>query len=299
MRCRTCFAVMMVIFLSVGLSGCATLSEADLCRAEGARLEAAQQLEFFAKAVAEDDVVTAASLLAARVPPQERSRLENTLRKASWLEMYTGYTLDAAGAVSHKSARAWLGGEVELSVPAANARGLEFKDQFCLAKTAHGWAVVDFALHEPLLGEEVDLPREDKEKVRARVKWVFDRLRMKKPEQVFASLPRENASRWRTGSLSFWRRLVGGRRTVRCILDDLVMVTKFDILRWPDPDRYLPTAYMSLAEVLLVYDVPYVWPQGGISQEDNLRIEIFLRKRNEQWEYHMIRFYARGIPDSL
>jgi len=163
-------------------------------------------------------------------------------------------------------------------------------------RTPTGWALNDFLLKEPLPAEAVDLPEPDREQVRQMVKLFFSRLKEGKATEIFVSLPNEIGAQYRVGTRSMWQKIFGDGGEPYCILNDLKRVLEFDVQNWPDPDRYLPTAYVSALEVVVIYDVPYVWPEGGIYKEDNLRIEIFLRKKKGGWNYRVLRLYAKGIP---
>jgi len=241
MKAAKLLTIAVIAWVFVLAGGCATLTPTELQQVERARQEAAEVLDSFARAVADDDVEAAMALVAPGV--------KNMVSKAMWLESYTGYELDAEGAVSRKGPRAWLERQVALTVPGTNAKGMELRDRFVLVRTPTGWALNDFSLREPIPGEEVDLPESDREQVRQKVKLFFNRLKEGRATEIFVSLPNEMGAQYRTGTRSMWQKIFGGGGEVYCILDDLKRVLEFDVQNWPDPDRYLPTAYVSALEV--------------------------------------------------
>jgi len=125
MKAAKLLAIAAIVWVSVLAGGCATLTLTELQQVERARQEAAKVLNSFAKAVADDDVEAAMALVAPGVPGSRHMALKNMVSKAMWLESYTGYELDAEGAVSRKGPRAWLERQEICSGANANRLGPE------------------------------------------------------------------------------------------------------------------------------------------------------------------------------
>lgn len=296
---RTLTTALLTILVLAFTQGCRTLTKAEQEQAEKNRRQAVELLNSFADAVANDDVESAGDCLAPGVSPSKRSRLERRIAIATWLELYTGYELEAQKAAAWTDADEWLEREVRLWVPAANRQGVEFEDGFTLAPTQGGeWGMVDFSLQEPLVGEAVDLPEEDREKVKALVGWVIEQLQGDAPERVLGRLPQTDSAQLRPVTRTWWEWLTGARPQTRWIHDDLSRMMEFHILHWPDPDQSLPVAYVGEGQVMVFYDIPYVWPQGGITRTDELRVEMFLRRGLKGWKLDLLRLYGKGIPGS-
>ena len=111
-------------------------------------------------------------------------------------------------------------------------------------------------------------------------------------------LPKGKGLRYRKAKRSFWRSLLGGQPRRYSIDEDLQIMREFTILTWPDPAKELPLAFVAPGTVVACYDVPYVWFEGGVTERDNLRMEIFLGWRQDRWELLLLRLYGKGIPDS-
>lgn len=286
----TCIGAAVCAVLLAG--GCAGLTQADIEAASAARESAAETLDEFARALRNDDVNAAMSLVAPAVKDEKREKLRQALVDAIWHPRYTGYRLQTKEALAKASARKWRRKKVALRVTGVNARGKESEDRFVLVRTPAGRLLKDFSIRRLEPGKAADLPDKDRLPVLEKVRFVFRCLQEGKPGRVFYALPEKKSVRYRP--------LASARGTsgLHSVYDDLRTMLKFDLEGWPNPDENLPLTYVSPGVVAVVYAIPYVWPDGGVTSTDVLRMAIELKKVGDVWDYQALRLSAKGIVDS-
>jgi len=222
----------------------------------------------------------------------ERTRLEVMVRQAVWMELYTGYDVQFK-APSQRGLRA---GRLSLTVLALSSRGDSFKDEYVIARSAGHWYIVGLSLQEPVKGEALNPPPADAEQIRGVLTMVLLGLKERKPGMIIAALPEDSASHFRGGNRTFWQRLWGDQPGLYPIYADLQTLEGLEVQRWPDPAAKMPLAFVNPAVVAACYDIPYLWPQsGGL---ENLRLEVLLSRRKDNWALQAIRLYGKGIPES-
>lgn len=296
-------------YLIAGLLALVTLTSAQGCsmfmtreeteKAEQNREQVVELLNSFADRVAQDDWKGAAELLSPAVRPEKEQALRREARMASWLALYTGYELEARDTVDGYSLSTWLQDRVELEVSATNEARVKWEDMFTVISAGdEGWKLVDFKLREPLEGEALDLPEEDRKEVAEVASWVLQQLQNDKYEKVLGRLPRRRSTHYRKAKQSWWQSLFSDAG-IMWLGDDLKRVTELNVQHWPDPERSLPVAFVGEGHVVVTYDIPYTWPEGGIGQTDDLRTEMFMVKTPEEWKLIMVRFYGKAITESL
>lgn len=294
MRARKALALMVILAAVAG--GCATRTAADLEYARSARRSIAATLSRFAEAVRDKDAAAAAALLSPDVPSAHRVRMEQAIKQAVWMELYTGYRLDVERAVARPGWRKLRDGRAVLKVAAANAAGVEFQDRFVAERRESDWFLSDVLLQEPVAYERLDPPAEAAREICAVLEYIFRSLEEEKPGRVLVMLPDAGALRYRASKRTFWQSLFGGQPETYSIDEDLNTLCDFAILAWPDPAKDLPLAFVAPGTVVACYDIPYHWFGAGIGRPDDLRMEIFLHLRQGRWKLLTFRLYGEGIP---
>jgi len=284
-----------VALLGAALFGCAALPKGGREGAAAAQEQLSALLLAFEQAIVRKEPQRIRPLIAQRTLPSERRRLLQAAGRACRLQWYRGYRLDAQAAAANVASRAARKGQARMRVEATNSAGERFKDKFAVVREDGGWALRQFELREPLFGEALDLPDEDEDHIRRKLNLLLERLRSRDITSIFYSLPDDPTARVRPYKGGFWSRLFGSRGGVR-IFDDLETVARFHITGWPGPDDELALGYVSDHQVMAIYDLSYVWPEGGIVKDDALRVEVMLAEREDEWDYQLLRFYAKGLP---
>ena len=275
------------------LLGCASLTQKQAEQARESRQQAAETIQKFAGALADDNVSEATGQLSPFLSAEKREELLMAVRRATWLSFYTGYQLDATKAVQNRDLNTWLRDAVELSVPASNARGAQFSQWMQLRSTPQGWKLADVALKSARRGADVDLPTQDREKVKRRMSKLLEKLKDGKYEEVSITLP--EATQVRRIHISWWEKLWGGSAPRQHVYNDLRRLEKLTIHRWPEPEKHLPTAYVSTNSVMVIYTLPYSYPARGI-HDDELRIETLMSRKDNKWKPVSLRLYGEAIP---
>lgn len=287
-----------VLALTVS-QGCSMLTKAEEQRAVQNKQQVVELLNSFANNISQDDWQSAAKLISPAVNPEKAQKLTRKAKMASWLALYTGYELDARATVEDFGDDTWLTEKVKLEVPATNAKKTKWEDIFTVIKSEDdGWALLDYKLRKPLEGEALDLPEEHRKEIASIASWVLQQLKNDKPEKVLARLPRRTSSHYRQAKQSWWSSLFSSAGT-HWLGDDLKRATEVNVQHWPDPENSLPVAFIGEGHVVVTYDIPYTWPEGGIGQTDDLRTEMFVVKTSDGWKLIMVRFYGKAIPESL
>ena len=115
---------------------------------------------------------------------------------------------------------------------------------------------------------------------------------------VMYALPKDQASRFRPPVLSWWERLIGSSVAGISVLSDLETMQEFSILAWPDLQAVPQLVYDSPNVIAVLYEVPYVWLRGGVSETDVLRMKLLYRKTPDGWTFFSIRLSGKAIPSS-
>ena len=276
------------------LAGCAAPTEAELASHAASQQEIAVLIDQFAQAVRDKDPEAASAMLGVDLNPSQRAVATVSIREATWLRLYTGYTPDSEAAAKRLSMGAARKGVAQLKVGATNADGTSFTDRFMFVRRLGKWVLANARLQQPLVGEELDLPPDVREKIRPVVKNVMQSFRQRAFTRIVTLLPAERDAYYRKPRPSFWQRLFGSYAEYS-LYDDLERVRGFEVLHWPDADKELPLGFLGPTYVVAVYDVPYTWPEGGIDRPDNLRVELFVLCKHGEWRLHRLKLYAKGL----
>jgi len=280
----------------LAVAGCAAPTQAEIAQHAEAQKEIAGLINEFAEAVRSKDAHAAAEVFGSEMYPTQRAIAELELRQSIWLRLYTGYKPDAGEAAAKVSFRAVRKGVAELKVPATNDDQLHFVDRYTFARRGEIWDLVAVKLQEPLVGEDLDPPQDVTEKIRAVVKPVMKSIENKTPTRIMTSLPPERTAHYRVIERTFWQKLLGAYPGEYGLYEDLELVNQFEVLRWPNPDEEMPLGFIGPTYVVVAYDIPYTWPEGGIHRPDILCVELFLVCKKEEWRMHRVRLYGKGIP---
>ena len=286
---------LLLIVPVLALIGCTSLTTQQREEVKTAQQQAVKTLNAFAEAVAADDVPAAMEQVSTGVPAGRKGTLTTQVRRATWLSAYTGYSLAAEEAVMDIDEDAWLSGNVRRTLVASNSRGNSFEDTFELGKTDAGWKLTDFKLNKPIQGEDVDLPEEHRKVVAEKISKVINQMKAGDYAYIFTSLPER--ARLRQPKYSWWQSLIGSVPQPISIYSDLLQFDSLDVHRWPDPSTELPAAYVSTNAVMVIYTIPYSWPERGI-MDDQLQMETLMARQKGEWKMLLLRFYGEGIPGS-
>ncbi len=292
LRAKTAAAFVLIVLLVAG--GCASPTPAELESAGSARHRVVEMLDGFSAAIRNKDARAAMAFVDPEAVPARKALFKAALDEAVWMARYTGYRTEAEQAASSLSPRALARGRAEMKVWASNTAGERFREKHPLVCRAGEWFLADVPLRRPVRGEPLDPPPEEAEKIRRVLRPVVESLKGGRPEEVMAALPAERSAYYRRAG----RRATRAGSQQRSIYDDLRTMGEFEVLNWPDPESDLPLAFVGLAAVVVCYDIPYSWPEGGIYEADNLRMEIFFVRKRGRWELHLLRLYGKGIPGS-
>lgn len=291
----------LTLFLLVGLTvGCAGPTPQDLAAAARGREQAARLLGTFAVAVRLDAPELVPPLLAPTLGEGKARELERQVEGVIWLRRYTGYALDAEGALADAGWRKWREGPVRLKVPCTNADGQRFEDEFELTMVDRQWRIRDFRLSRPREGDALDLPDAVADQVWPQVRSILNNMKEGHVSDVYYQLPDKPACRYRPPKLSWWERLLGrGPGGWLNIYRDLDRMKRFIVSEhWPEPQDARDLVRVPPDRFMAVYEVPYVWPEGGIEQTDTLRIELVFRNVGDTWTFYTLRLSCAGIPYS-
>jgi hypothetical protein len=56
--------------------------------------------------------------------------------------------------------------------------------------------------------------------------------------------------------------------------------------------------YDSPHTIAVLYKLPYLWLEGGVSEPDVLRVKLIFSSTREGWAFYTIRLSGKGIPYS-
>ncbi len=285
--------------LLIGLTvGCAAPTVQNLQVAEQGREEAGRLLSAFGEAVRQDSPHLVEPLLAPTLSRGKAREILNCTEAVVWLRRYTGYKIDAEAVLRGVGWRKWESGAFWVKVPCTNSMGRRFKDRFALARVDGQWSIYDLELTGPRSGDALDPPEEVRKQLWPKIQVILDNMREGHISEIFYELPEEDACRKRSPKLSWWRRLLRLSPGSQGIYDDLERLEEFLISDWPLAEEVYGLAYVPTRGIMAVYQVPYVWPEGGIREADILRIQIVFMKSGETWTFYTLRLSGKGIPYS-
>jgi hypothetical protein len=275
--------------------GCTAPTTRDLVAIDQGKEQTALLLNSFAEAVRMKDSERLARLLPPGTPVGQLRTATVHFDQATWLLVYKGYTIDTDAALDRVRWQDWVEGRVSLAAPGSNFENFRLLDSFSLVRVEEKWYIRGFRLAQPMEKDLLDPPEEEIEKLRPLVQEVMDDLRNGRAGHIDSRLPRE--ARFRERRLTFWQRLsVEGPVTPVPVIDDLRLVQQFYIRRWPDPDEAFQLAYLGSGRVVAFHEIPYDWPEGGITQTDTMTIEMTFRKDGDGWSLYMVRLFGLAFP---
>lgn len=277
------------------LAGCVTPTPEELEIVEDARTQTAALLESFEEVVTSGDPAKLEPILS----PQrttELKLLEFQVLQANWLEAYRGYELDAEKALAQTDWQIWLNRKVRVTVPGYNVFGEEVLDRFEFLKINDDWRIRDFKLQTPEPGDVLNPPDYIKKALQPVAAQVLENLKSNRTIPIMYMLPEDVRSRFREPRATFWDRLFkGGIPEFIPIFDDLETVEFLSIREWPAPDD-VSYGYAEGGGIMAVYEVPYAWPEGGITEPDIMRVEVVFLKGPEGWVLHTIYLVGEAFP---
>ncbi|MHC4789083.1 MAG: hypothetical protein ACYS8K_07765 [Planctomycetota bacterium] len=262
-------------------AGCVAPNPQQRQAAEAGRARAAALLASFAAAVGQKDSDGLPPLLDPLMSQREVRRR---------------YSLEVESALEGLSWRDWQEDELEIRVEGSNAAREELEDEFQLVRTEGEWYVWDFTLAEPERGERLDPPPDVVAEILPRVRQIVELLKEGSAGPLLYQLPDDPSSKYRMPKLSWWEKLKFGKSVPPIHLStDMAVLQRFSFGRWPDPEEDLYFVHASSSTITAVYEVPYLWPAGGVSETDILRVEMTFLQEEQGWSLFRLRFVGEGI----
>lgn len=283
-----------IVALGVIAAGCAATPEQRQA-VQQARLEAMELLDGFAAAIQEKAPDALRPLLAPRTGQSRFVELGLRMRNASWLEFYSGYTLDVRHAVENVRSARWLDGEAELTVAGSNAQGERFEDQFVLSRGQGGWYIKDFTLRQPEPGDPLDPPPQVAEQIRPQVVQIMTWLKEGRIGEIYYAMPEEPQFRYRMPKLSFWQKLSAGDVGPISVFTDLQRFRRLTIAAWPDLSQPLELEWLAPGAMNAVYELPYAWQSPEL---ETLTVRLTFVEKAGAWTFHQISLVGAAMPYS-
>jgi len=294
---RTSHGLLLFACLAVAAGGCAGLPSKEEPEVRALRQQAANVLDTFAAALRHDTPELVDPLLAPALSGGRSRELKKRAENVVWLQRYEGYTLDSEAALADVSRKELQRGAFRVEVPASNQRGERLEHEFELVLIDGHWRIRDFQITDPAPGDALDLPAAVKDEIMPQLVFVLENMKLGRTADVFYELPDINVCRHRPIRLSWWQNLFSGKSGGWLSLyEDLERTKQFHFPDWPEPDEVYGWAYVPPGGVMAVYEVPYIWREGGINEPDVLRIHVIFMKMEGQWRFYTLRLSGEGIP---
>lgn len=279
-------------------TGCVTPTPMELEAVDQARVQARQVLDSFAQALRERNAQALDPLVDPRLKPRDVRMLKRKLIVASSMVFYEDYSPDLDKAIADVYWRTWTQDEASVGVPYSVPFGPEHTDLFTLTNKEGRWYLYDIDLRDSKPGELLNPPDDVKRLLGDKAAELLERLRKAELMGIFYELPSTPSCRYRRLERTWWEKAVQGKPDVIHLLSDLEMVQKFTMLDWPSPDE-VSYAHAPGDGVAVFYEIPYVWPDGGIDKTDMLRVEFVFLPLKEGWLFYQLLLKGKGVPWSL
>lgn len=286
------------VVLSALAVGCAAATPEDLMASRAGSEQVARLLESFADAVRMKDPAMVRPLLSPLLGPDQVVEREARLREASWLASYSGYALDTPLALLGTSWRRWRRPELDLEVPGTATFGRRFEDEFELVRIDGEWRIDDFHMTRPREGDVLQPPEGVKRQLEAKARQITADLQAGRIGSVLSELPSKGSGLFREPTRSFWQKLFGMSAPQVPLYYDFELLGKLTVTRWPQPEDPVVFCYAGSGCVAVHYELPYVWPEGGIRQKDILRMSLIFLDTQQGWAFYSIRLSGKAIPYS-
>ena len=292
--------IILACILAVGLAvGCASPTPQEQSLADRGKAQGIELLTTFAGAISDKSPAQIDAVLAPGLPKQRVTELKVRLERASWMERYSGYKLDARAALDALSWKDWLEPDVRVRLSATSAAGRPLLDEIVLVRVGEKWYISDFTLPKRTEQDPIDPPQRLRADLEPLIGAILTELASGDIGEIYYSLPNEDSAHYRTPKVGFWENLSGeGPGGAVSIYDtDLTNVKQFHVAAWPAPNeaRFFE---VSSGRIKAVFDVQYDWPDGGITEADTLHIELTFARTAEKWIFQRIALSAKGIPYS-
>jgi hypothetical protein len=292
---RATLRLLAVCAACTAATGCLTPTPEELEMVDSARAQAVSLLKTFEEVVRSGDPAGLQPILS----PQRTTRLkllELQIVQANWLESYRGYEIDAEKTLAQTDWQIWLSRKVRTTVPGYNIYGEQVLDRFEFLKIKDKWWISDFQLQKPNPGDVLDPPDYVKKELQPVAAQILENLKTGRTVPVMYMLPDNAASRIRRPRTTFWERLfTGGIPDFIPIFDDLETVEFLSVRDWPAPDDLI-YGYAEGDGIMAVYEVPYVWPDGGVTEPDIMRVEVVFLRRPQGWLLSTIYLVGEAFP---
>jgi len=251
-------------------------------------------LDTLAQAVRLREPALIEPLLPPGMPQQQVEVMKEQLERTTWLQLYKGYTVDAEAAVKRVKWQRWREGAATVTVPGANSMGDHMVDVVSVVRVEDKWYIRNIGLARPMPGDAVEPPEEIMQAIRPLVRQTMADLRAGNAGPIHYRLPK--GAQFRMPKRSWWQKITSAQEVGPIpILDDIRLVQRFSIHRWPGPDEPFYLAYLAPNRLTAFYDVPYDWPEGGINEPDIMRIEMTFQQDTEGWSLYILRLFGKAF----
>ena len=280
--------------LAAGCLGVPAPTAADLEALEQDRADVQGVLASFAQALKDRDPEAFQALLAPHVRPEEAAQLKRKFALACLMAFYEDYSPELAEPVRSLAWEEWNRAVLTVNIPYADRYRITTVDTFRLEYADGRWYLVGLELKPVAADEPLNPPDEVKVLLRDSAGELLEMLSTGRYMEVYYAIP--STSRVRYIELTWWQRVRGAIPQAVDILNELRRVTQdFNVLTWPRADEAVFVGLVGGA-IGVHYDVPYVWPNGGITTPDLLRVQFIFLPSGEGWTFYQLRLIAAGIP---
>lgn len=152
------------------------------------------------------------------------------------------------------------------------------------------------AVPEP--GDALDPPQEVRQQIGPKVRGMMSEMKDGRMAAILYELPDKSSARERPLTLPWWQSFWMSRTPGIPIVQDLGIMRQFTMRAWPDPQREPRYVYDSPDTIAVLYELPYVWLEGGIDKTDILRLKFIFLKASEGWTFYTVHLSAKAIPYS-
>lgn len=290
------YAVVILALVVVAMCfGCASRAPTGGALIADRKKELRNALRRYSEAVRNDNVSGVMGMISPEVREPRKRALRNRVLNVLWLREYTGYRVRTGLTFSEVNPRQLSQSRSRIEVAGCNSDGVTFRDSLDLVWDGGKWMITDLSLTKPKPGEVLDLPNEEAERITSVIRPLMRALEKGKVGKIMTILPDTRAALKRRGDPGWLAGWLGVQGKTYTLINDLERVRQFSFPDWPEAEERPMFAYVGPDTVMALYDIPYIWQQGGI-YDDTLRVEILLSSVRKKWQIQLLRLYGRGIP---
>jgi len=279
------------------LCGCSTLSAEQRAAAQRDREQVAAVVHEFCALIQEKSASGLRDLLVPSMPGGRAETFEFQLTASSWLMCYSGLKPDVEAAVAKVGIGAMRDGRARLVIRATNYRGQRVRIPITALRERDKWWIADFEMTPALPGDRLDPPEEVRRQLREQTIPVITSMKQGHMADVYYMLPDKARCRYRPPKAGFFTRMLERPKSMP-IYSDLVIMSKMDIMSWPDTSLPLDVRYLSPGLIAVCYQLPYRWAPTEQSGPEMLDMKVLFLRQDGLWSLDTIRLSAKPIPYS-